>query len=240
VVRLGLILAIAAIGCIQYWLFIYRIGRDLPGARAQWLHGLIRRAQRVLAMRIDIAGSFPASGLIVANHLSYVDVLVLSAIRPVAFVAKAEVENWPVFGFCAKCAGTVFIERERRSAVAPVLERMQSVLTAGVPLVLFPEGTSSNGDTVLPFKPALFAVVERLSVPVTTCAIGYSLRDGSVRDEICYWGTHDFLSHLVNLLTKTGISARVAFGPERILTGDRKTLARQLRDEVVELRSKAT
>lgn len=206
-------------------------------ARVVWLHRLSTNLARLLGIRAEIVGEIPQSGLIVANHLSYLDIIVLSAFARTAFVSKAEVAQWPVFGPCATNAGTIYVDRQRRGAVAPVAEQMRVLLDEGVPLVLFPEGTSSGGETVLPFKPSLFAVVAELDRPVAACGIDYGLSEGSVADEVCYWGDHTLAPHLLNLLSKPSLTVRLAFGPSRARTGDRKTIARELHAEVLALRA---
>ncbi len=233
VLRLVLILALITLAWVGYWLFVDRRSRR---ARAEWLHRLCFKVAKVTGIRVEVIGALPASGLVVANHLSYLDIILLSAIARPAFVAKSEVAAWPFFGRCARYSGSIFVERERRGAVAEVAEKMRVVLAAGVPLVLFPEGTSSGGDSVLPFQPSLFAPVAELGGPVAACAIDYTLLGGSVPDEVCYWRDHTFAPHLLNLLSKTGLGIRIAFGPARVRTGDRKAIARELHAEVVALR----
>lgn len=94
-------------------------------------------------------------GLLVSNHLSYVDVLVIGAITPAIFVSKNEARHWPVFGALARLAGTIFVRRDKRTDVARLAAEIKNALDAGVLVVLFPEGTSSAGARVLPFKSAL-------------------------------------------------------------------------------------
>ena len=232
-IRLFLILTTITLAWIGYWLFVDRRCRR---ARATWLHRLCAKVAKITGIRIEIVGTRPASGLVVANHLSYLDIILLSAVARPIFVSKAEVAAWPFFGRCARYAGTIFVDRERRGSVAPVAEQMREALAEPVPLVLFPEGTSSGGETVLPFKASLFAPVAAWHCPVTACAIDYALPGGSVPDEVAYWRDHDFAPHLLNLLSKTGLSIRIAFGEPRPRTGDRKTIARELHAEVCALR----
>lgn len=233
VVRLALILALIVLAWCGYWLAVDRRSRR---ARAEWLHRLCFRVAKVTGIRVVVAGPRPTHGLVVVNHLSYLDIILLSAVARTTFVAKSEVAAWPFFGRCARYGGTIFVERERRGAVSEVPEQMRAVLTAGVPLVLFPEGTSSGGASVLPFKASLFAPVADFTCDVTACAIDYALPGGSVPDEVAYWRDHDFAPHLLNLLSKTGLSIRLAFGETRPRSGDRKAIARELHAEVVALR----
>ena len=107
----------------------------------------------------------PSSGLLVSNHLSYLDIVVLSSIRPCVFVAKRDVARWPLFGWLAHAAGTIFVDRERRFSTEFV-NGIHEAIAAGLPVVLFPEGTSSDGSTVLPFKSALLESAVQLRSPV--------------------------------------------------------------------------
>src|SRR6266700_5224969 len=95
----------------------------------------------------------------------------LGTVARCAFVAKKEVAHWPLFGLYARCGATVFVDRERRGAVAEVAGEMRERLDAGVPLTLFPEGTSTDGSDVLPFRSSLFEPVVKLACPVTACAL---------------------------------------------------------------------
>src|SRR5881296_2957065 len=119
-------------------------------ARGVWLHRWCAFACRVLGIRVTTCGSMPASGLLVCNHLSYLDVIVLSSIRPCVFVAKRDIAVWPLFGWLARAAGTIFVDRERRLPSSAVLDPVRDAITGGLLVVLFPEGTSSDGSTVLP------------------------------------------------------------------------------------------
>jgi len=156
-------------------------------ARGAWLHGWCRFACRVLGIRIRTHGSMPSSGLLVSNHLSYLDIVVLSSIRPCVFVAKRDVARWPLFGWLAHAAGTILsiasegFESEGREWYSGRDRRR----LGGGPL---PEGTSSDGSTVLPFKSALLESAVQLRSPIAAASIDYALDDGSVAEEVCYCG----------------------------------------------------
>lgn len=123
--------------------------------RARWLQNVCRRALRVFHLELRVTGAVPSTGLLVCNHLSYLDILVLGATTPCIFVSKCEVRRWPVFGWFASLAGTLFLRREKKSAVARMTHEMRRAMNNGVLLVLFPEGTTSDGRDVLPFKSSL-------------------------------------------------------------------------------------
>ncbi len=210
---------------------LYGAGQSIRD-RVAWLSRTAVRHAKWMGVRINLHGDIPTRGLIVANHVSYVDIVALSAVTGCAFVSKKEVASWPLFGLYAKCGATIFVDRERRGDVADVAEEMRGRLDAGVPLTLFPEGTSTGGDDVLPFRSSLFEPVVELACPVTACALRYSLPGGSVADEVAYWRDMTLAPHLLNLLGKTGVTLDIHFGPCSHRTGDRKTLARDLHAEV--------
>jgi 1-acyl-sn-glycerol-3-phosphate acyltransferase len=178
----------------------------------------------------------PTSGVLVSNHLSYLDIIALSSLRPCVFVAKRDVRSWPVFGWLARAAGTVFVERDRRSAAAAEVEQIRATIKAGLLVVFFPEGTSSDGSTVLPFKSSLLQAVVQSHCPVAAAAIDYELADGSVSNEVCYWRDMTLLPHLLNLFRKREIRSTITIAPARIRAGNRKEIAGELRGEVVSLR----
>ena len=176
----------------------------------------------------------------VCNHLSYLDILVLSALTPVVFVAKNEVKNWPVFGWFARLAGTVFVRREKRAGAGQAVDEMKTVLGSGVTVVLFPEGTSSDGQTVLPFKSSLLEPAMRQKQQLSAGFIRYELDDGDVAEEVCYWKDMTLFPHLINLLGKRGIRASVCFAEAQGGARNRKELAQQLHATVVELKESMT
>ena len=227
--RLLLIPPLAA-GCIADFL-ISGARRSIRG-RVRWLSRSSIRHAKWMGVCIRVHGEIPRAGLIISNHVSYADIVALSAVAACAFVSKKEVARWPLFGLYARLGATIFVDRERRGAVADVAAEMRGRLDAGVPLTLFPEGTSTGGDDVLPFRSSLFEPVVDLHCPVTACALHYSLEGGSVADEVAYWRDMTLAPHLLNFLGKTGVTLDIRFGPSSRRTGDRKTLARDLHAEV--------
>jgi 1-acyl-sn-glycerol-3-phosphate acyltransferase len=186
-----------------------------------------------------MTGTVSTRGFLVSNHLSYLDILVLGAMFPCVFVSKYEVRNWPLFGWFARLAGTVFIRRDKRSDVARASGEITKALNEDGLVVLFPEGTSSGGETVLPFKPALFSSVVDHPGSISCASIEYSLDDGRVADEVCYWRDMTLLPHLLNLLGKKRVWVRVALMPyasDPMTALDRKDLARRLHAQVLLLK----
>ena len=224
---------------------LVEIGLSIPfvrrkhrlATRAEWLHRWCRFACRVLGIHVTVRGSVPDSGLLVCNHLSYLDIIALSSTRPCIFVAKRDVAAWPLFGWLARAAGTIFADRHRKIAASGVIDLIQKATERGALVVLFPEGTSSDGASVLPFKSALLESALQVDCPITAAAIDYSLRDGSVANEVCYWRDMTLVPHLVNLFTKRTIEAKLVAAPFTTRCADRKALARELRGQIIEMRS---
>jgi 1-acyl-sn-glycerol-3-phosphate acyltransferase len=204
-------------------------------AAAEWLQRTAEGCRRILALEPQVLGPLPERGLLVANHLSYLDIILLAALRPCVFVSKSEVRTWPIFGQCAMLGGTIFVDRTRRAEVAGVATQMRAALDEKLLIVLFPEGTSSGGANVLPFRSSLLEPALQLGCPVTATAISYSLEHGSVPDEICYWRNMTLLPHLLNVWSKPRIFATLRSGVTRVRGGDRKSLALQLHTEVAAL-----
>jgi 1-acyl-sn-glycerol-3-phosphate acyltransferase len=222
------------------WLAARSGGSPSLRDRTIWLQRSSKRMLRLLAVDVETHGAPPATGLLVCNHLSYLDILVLVTIAPAVFVSKSEVRDWPVFGWFSRLAGTLYVDRTRRSDVARLGDEIRNVLRGGLVVVLFPEGTSSDGHDVLPFKSSLLEPVSGDQHALTVAHISYGLGEGSVENDVCYWGDMTFFPHFIKLLTKRGsIQARVRFATVEHPAAQRKDLARQLHAEVLHLKNLA-
>ena len=214
------------------------LGRDLTAAeRAEWLTGACRGVLASLSVDVNVRGSMPPNGLIVSNHLSYLDILCYSSLAPCIFVSKAEVRGWPVFGRLATNGGTIYVDRESRADAMRVAKDMENTLRAGNRIVLFPEGTSTGGDEVLKFHAPLFEAAIRADAPITPACISYEIEGGDARKDVCYWADMTFAPHFLGLLGKGKIRASIAIGTAREHVGDRKRAGKLLHDDVVELHS---
>ncbi len=203
--------------------------------RAGWLHDGSRNMLRRIGTEVIAEGEPPLQGLIVSNHLSYVDVLVYSSLAPCVFVSKQEVRGWPVLGPMATMAGTIYVNRERSSANGSATALMEEALRAQIPVILFPEGTSSDGGTVLPFRSPFFEPAVRTSADVMAAAIGYD-SDTASEAALAYYGDEVFGPHLLRTLGQRRLRARVAFGIAGQRYTDRKAAARTTQAEVEALR----
>ena len=203
--------------------------------RAQWLHESCRLALHRLGIEIVGDGRFPSRGLLVSNHLSYLDILVFSALSPAIFVSKKEVRAWPFYGGLARLASTVFVDRNRFADAYQAYLSMASVLSKGSVVVLFPEGTSSDGTAVLPFRAALLEAAITSREPISSAHISYAVEKGSVEKEVCYWGTMNFFPHLLRLMSLRGIRAQVRFATGAQRFEDRKVAASATRELILTL-----
>jgi len=233
--RLVALLAVIAAAALAYALR----GRHRTDAKAKalWLQATCRRGLRALAVRVESRGEPVHGAVIVANHLSYLDILVLASLTPVVFVSKREVRGWPLFGWFAEKAGTRFIDRSRRGDVARIGEELEPLIAAGLAVVLFLEGTTTDGRDVLPFKPSLLEPAVRHGWHVVPAALDYAVPSGrSVECEVCWWGDMTLAPHLWNFTTLPWVRTRVAWGEPVTAAGERKVLAGTLRESVVRLR----
>jgi 1-acyl-sn-glycerol-3-phosphate acyltransferase len=223
----------------NYYLTAARVPKDKQRLeRAAWLSRSSRRHLKIFGYSVSVSGDIPKHGLLFSNHLSYLDILAISATTPAVFVSKADVRKWPLFGWFATISGTVFVDRERRTHVGEVNREIEAALAAGALVVVFPEGTSSNGETVLPFRTSLLEPAARGDHELSVGWLHYELTDGDAGTEVCYWGDHWFVTHILNLFGKKSIHATQRFAKFQRTTDDRKELAGQLHAAVMELKQK--
>jgi 1-acyl-sn-glycerol-3-phosphate acyltransferase len=216
-------------------------------ARADWLNRFCARAIKGLGVEITVVGNFPGKGAVIANHLSYLDIVVFAALRPCVFVSKLEIKDWPVVGWMTTMAGTVYVERGHGGSAVRAKGRMQSAMEAGLPVVFFPEGTTSNGEQILKFHSGLLGQMLDVGAPVTAAYLRYSLGDGNgagvrVKDDVCYWGDTSMWPHVFRLLGLKNIRTEVWFADEPIAFASeelqRKKAAVVARAAVRELKDK--
>ena len=234
--RRAVALVFALTACIfAYWRLRVR-GRITLVDRAQWLHGAACRVLRAMGINCDVQGQAPSHGLVVSNHLSYLDIVILSAIMPCFFVSKIEVNRWPYFGEAARVGGTIFIDRTSRASTAEVAGEIAERLKLPIPVLLFPEGTSSDGAQVLRFHSSLFEPAVTGGAPVTAASVRYVFENGNEERDLCWFDDTLFLPHLWKTLGAAGFRAEVRFGEPRLYP-DRRTAARATHEEVAAMRA---
>jgi 1-acyl-sn-glycerol-3-phosphate acyltransferase len=205
-------------------------------ARARIERSWARGVLRILRVRLHALGEAPrAPFLLVSNHLSYLDIAVLMALAPCAFLARSDVARWPLIGFIVRSTGHLFVERGRRTDLPRAIDAVRATLARGRGVALFPEGTSSAGETVLPFRSSLFEVAARSSAPLWCASLSYRTPPGAppAHLSVCWWGDMTFYAHLYALLALPGLEASIRFGAQPICGSDRKELARRARDAVI-------
>ncbi len=205
--------------------------------RDQSVHLWGKAVMRVLAVRVERRGEPPKDGFfLVANHLGYLDIPLIASQVPTAFISKAEVANWPLIGWAARSVGILFLRREDKRDLLRVTELLENERRLGNGVVFFPEGTSSEGHQVLPFRPSLLAPAASGRIPVHYAAIRYAVPQGCTpaSESVCWWGGRTFGSHILGLLRLPYIEASVSFGETPILDTDRKVLAERLWEAVNE------
>ncbi|HMG85288.1 MAG TPA: lysophospholipid acyltransferase family protein [Terracidiphilus sp.] len=211
-------------------------GPFTPERRGLWFQATARRVITSLGVGLRVNGQTPACGLVVSNHLSHIDAIIYAAIVPSVMVAKAEISSWPVIGMMARACGTLFVDRSSRSSALAVTEQVAERLKGPLPVLFFPEGTSTDGSEVLRFHSRLFSPAVEAGVPVTTATIRYVIDDGTPERELCWFGDALLVPHLWKALGVTGFFADVHFGEPRVYH-DRREAADETHDEIVAVRS---
>jgi 1-acyl-sn-glycerol-3-phosphate acyltransferase len=182
-------------------------------------------------MKVHAEGQPPQPPFyLVSNHLSYIDIIAFFTQVHCIFVAKAELAQWPVFGWLAKSANTVFIDRKNRKDIPRVNALIEHAIHQSNGVIVFPESTSTKGSEVLPFKPALFEYAAEKKFPVSYATIHYrtGLSDPPAYRSVSWWGDMTFGGHFLDLLKLSKIDATITFGPATVTGNDRKNIAQEL------------
>jgi len=216
--------------------FDLRLQRTIPHLYHRVLCALIGVRIREIGMR-----STANPALILSNHVSWLDICVISALSPVVFVAKSEVARWPVFGWLAKLQRTIFINRQARHQTGAATREIAGRLLSGDAVVLFAEGTSSDGIRVLPFRSSLVGAVHHAlgnsthhtSITVQPMSLAYVGFGGvpmgrGLRECVAWYGDVDLIPHLLHVLSSGAVDVTVSWGEAMAydMSADRKTIAR--------------
>jgi 1-acyl-sn-glycerol-3-phosphate acyltransferase len=201
----------------------------------RWARGTLD----LLGIRLVVKGQPVQEGpvLLVANHISWLDIIIMDAARPARFVSKADVKHWPLLGPLVQGAGTLFIERESRRDALRVVHVMAERLRAGDVLAIFPEGTTGPGDSLLPFHANLLQAAVSAKTPVQALRLSFHEQaSGNISYAPTYVGDVSLFTSVWRTLMSEPIEARVAYGPpEAVGERDRRTLAQDLRAEIEQL-----
>lgn len=228
-------LIVLTAGMYVLWLAVHLCLTFAPATQARWRRGMFRvwgrQVCRALGVRLTVVGEPPTAGeFVVSNHLSYLDIPLLASLLPTVFVSKAEVAGWPMIGRGARAMGTIFLVRERKRELPEINRQIERALARGDGVVVFPEGTSTKGEVVLPFRPSLLAPAAETGLPVRCAVLRYETLAGDppASTSVCWWGDMDFAPHISELLRLECIEARLEFLPETYSDPDRKRLAEKL------------
>lgn len=232
ILHLGLLLLQGVLTMLV--LYPWSSPRRRRALKQRWARNSLASLGFVLDVRLAEGASLPPSGLMVANHVSWADIYALNAATPVAFVSKAEVRQWPVVGWLAAHAETIFLRRGSRGHAKLVNEEIEAVMTSGTHVAIFPEGTTTDGTHVLHFHGALLQPAIASGQPVIPVAVSYHEADGQPSQAAAYAGETSLGESLGLVLTRRRLIVRVQILPA-LETGsdspyaDRRALAREAR-----------
>ena len=223
------------VGYYARWILGLPFVSAFPEAARKWRKrnfvGWARASAHIFGMRVNVRNAPPAAPfLLVSNHQSYVDIIVLESQVDCAFIAKSELAGWPILGFISRTLNTIFIDRTRKRDILQAMERAERALARGLGVVLFAEGTSTRGQTVSPFKSSLLEIAARRNTPVHYATLSYvAPADETPADQsVCWWGDMTFFGHVFRLLQLPRFEANLVFGPKPIMANDRHVLAEEL------------
>ena len=222
-----------------WWRLWRHFERWSPARRQAEVQAWSGRMLAAIGVRLQVRGELPAPGpmLLLANHVSWLDILVINAACPVRFVSKSDVRHWPLVGRLVEGSGTLFIEREKRRDAMRVVHHVAEALAAGDRVAFFPEGTTSDGSVLLPFHANLLqaaVVVEQPALPVGLSYLRHG--SGARHDAPTYVGDTTLVASLWRTLQADDLLADLHFGqPDHGLGRDRRTWSEALRRDIAGL-----
>lgn len=223
-------------GCFAIGFLILKLFRQETGGIRNYCLSLWGKSVcKILSIEVEVVGNIPEPPFfLVSNHLSYVDIIIYFKTLKTTFVSKAEVKNWPVIGIMARTLEIIFIDRRRKSDVARVNQSVADQISEYKGVVLFPEGTTSSGESLLPFKPSILEHPAKSQMPVHYAYITYETgpEDVDAIDSVCWWNDEPFGSHFFKFAGNRSTKARIWFGGETVHKSDRKELAEELYKKV--------
>ena len=220
---------------------IWFVGRIFIHDKIFWRQTIFRAWARAFVkiskMKIEVVGSPPPPPFfLVSNHLSYTDVPALCAVTKGVFVAKGEIESWFMAGRIVRDMGTIFINRQNRRDIPRAGAEIIKRLEQGEGVIVFPEGTSTKGETVLPFNSSVLEFAAQKDLPVSYASITYTTPPGEPKpaDAVSWWDEKTFAEHLWYLFQAREYTAIIRFGDAPVHNRNRKELARTLWEKVNE------
>lgn len=221
------------------WTIRTEFGRLTPPQTELVVREWTRRMLLIMGVELVVQGTPPEQGplLQVANHMSWLDILVMNAARPSRFVSKADAERWPLLGSLITGAGTLYLERGNRRAAMRMVHHMAERLELGDILTVFPEGTTGDGQALLPFHANLLQAAIAARAPVLPIALRFVRSDsGEPHPAPIFVGETTLLGSIWATLNADGLQAVVRYGePQHDQGRDRRVWANDLRDEIARL-----
>lgn len=217
------------------WTIITRFSSATHEQRAKHIADWSQRFLALLGVKVSVQGEPMQKGplMVVINHVSWLDILVMLSAQPVCFVSKSEVRHWPIIGWLATNVGTLYIERASRRDAMRVVHQIAEGLTAGHLIAIFPEGTTSNGKQLLPFHANLMQAAISSSSPVQPVALRFLEANGSLSMSPIYVDDDTLLSSVWRMMCAKPVTASLDFLPPVPTVGsDRRALAAQLQDMI--------
>ncbi|MCS6873084.1 MAG: 1-acyl-sn-glycerol-3-phosphate acyltransferase [Pyrinomonadaceae bacterium] len=220
--------------------FIWLLGKLVIPNKPFWRQIMFRlwakSFAKIAGMKIEVIGEPPKPPFfLISNHLGYVDIPLLRSVVDGVFVAKSEIRDWFLAGKIAKDMETIFINRQNRRDILRAGEKILERLNAGEGVIVFPEGTSTKGESVLKFRSSFLEFPARTAFPVHYVAITYRTPNNNPpANTICWWGDENFIEHIWKLFQIPRFEAVLKFGESPIHNPDRKELARILWEKVNE------
>ena len=239
-------------GGVERWRAVWRLGRaTLHALYGGWICAVVfpflddaarmrrvawwaRRMLDVLGIGLEARGSLQAAPvLLVSNHVSWLDILAIDAVRPARFVSKADVRRWPLLGFMVACGGTLFIERERKRDALRVVHQVAAALHDGATVAVFPEGTTGAGATLLPFHANLLQAAISTATPVQPIALRYADAGAAFSEAPWYLDDTTLLQSVWQVASADALVAHVtALLPVDTASIERRRLAQTVRHDI--------
>jgi len=188
--------------------------------------------------KLTVEGKPPVTPFIlVSNHLGYMDIVAMHTVVPAYYISKKEVANWPIIGALVRNLNCLFVDREDPRDLVRLNPMITELVGKGLGVVFYPEGTSTRGETILPFMPSLLESAAVNDFPVYYASISYRTEEGAEAADhaVCWWGDMEFFPHLLNLLKHKTFYATITFGRDSLRNSNRKVLAKDLRNAVLEI-----
>ena len=228
---------LATFGLYGFWF----VGNLIIPNKQYWRQIVFRMWSRFFVwlsgMKVEVIGDRPQPPFfLVSNHLSYTDIPLLRAVLECVFVAKSDIQGWFAGGRFVRDMANIFVDRNNRRDIPRAGSRIIERLGEGEGVVVFPEGTSTKGDEVLPFNSSFFEFAAQTDLPVHYASISYRIDEPGLNasDYVCWWDDTSFVEHLFRLFTLSSFTAIITFGCEPVVSPDRKLIARELWQKVSE------